>query len=117
MVSTIVSFGQLLIPLSAGLRLQPTGTQSAFRRRLITQPTRNSSSAASPEKTFQARLEKVNQTYEVPYPRLAEDKRTVSVAEFLSRYDHLATEESGEDSVVVSGRFVSVWPVASLYLD
>lgn len=49
-------------------------------------------------------MEKINQTYQVPYPRLAVDKRTVSVADFLSRYDHLGMEESAENWVVVSGR-------------
>lgn len=53
-----------------------------------------------------------------PYPRLAVDARTLSVAEFKSRYDdRLAKLESVEDPVVVSGRFTPFWIIAALYLD
>lgn len=96
----------LLIPFSAGLRLQAPRTQPPFRAQLTQQPYRNGSSTASPEKTFQERVHEIRDTCSDPYPRLAVDARRISVAEFKSRYESMAELESVEDSVVVSGRFM-----------
>ncbi|KAJ5157075.1 Lysine--tRNA ligase [Penicillium canariense] len=66
---------------------------------------RYSSSHASPEKAFQERVQEIRTVCAEPYPRLAVDSRTLSCAEFRSRYAHLKDNESVDaDSVVVSGR-------------
>ncbi|KAJ5444371.1 Lysine--tRNA ligase [Penicillium daleae] len=66
---------------------------------------RFASSNASPEKAFQERVQEIRNACAEPYPRLAVDSRTLSCAEFRSRYAHLKDNESvEEDSVVVSGR-------------
>lgn len=67
--------------------------------------TRHASSSASPEKAFQERVQEIRNACAEPYPRLAVDSRTLSCAEFRSRYAHLKDNESVEDDrVVVSGR-------------
>ncbi|KAJ5586808.1 uncharacterized protein N7459_002573 [Penicillium hispanicum] len=63
-----------------------------------------SSSAASPEKTFQERVQEVNSTFANPYPRLAADTRSLTCHEFRTRYSELADNESVEETVVISGR-------------
>lgn len=81
----------------------------AFRHPSISPPrARNSSSAASPERVYQVRLQEVQEACPEPYPRLAADQRSLSCSEFTTRYSHLANNETVEDdSVVVNGRF---WP-------
>ncbi|CEJ54086.1 Putative Lysine--tRNA ligase [Penicillium brasilianum] len=67
--------------------------------------TRHASSTASPERAFQERVQEIRNACADPYPRLAVDSRTLSCAEFRTRYAHLKDNESvEEDSVVVSGR-------------
>ncbi|KAJ5719131.1 hypothetical protein N7493_007586 [Penicillium malachiteum] len=65
---------------------------------------RNGSSTASPERAFQERVQQVKISQADPYPRLAVDKRTLSCADFRSKYEGLANNDSVEDTVVVSGR-------------
>ncbi|CAG8182487.1 unnamed protein product [Penicillium salamii] len=91
-----------------GLGLQCAGFRPASRvptqfARLTTQPIRKSSSA-SPVKALQERVQQIKDVCPDPYPRLAADQRTVSCAEFRSRYSELADNDAVEDSVVVSGR-------------
>lgn len=67
---------------------------------------RNSSTEASPENDFKERVEKIKETQREPYPRLASDSRRISCAEFRSRYSHLTNNETGDDIVVLHGRFL-----------
>lgn len=91
----------------AGLHLT-TRAQSSFRTpRLTTQPLRHGSSGASPEKTFQERVQKIQNATSESYPRLPSDPRTLSCAEFRTRYSGLANNESVKDTVVVSGRILT----------
>lgn len=90
---------------SAVLHLHTPRTQSPFwATRLTPQPIRHGSSTASPEKAFQERVQEIRNACSDPYPRLAVDERTLSCAEFRSRYSELENNESVEDTVVVSGR-------------
>lgn len=66
--------------------------------------TRNISTEASPENAFKERLQKIKNSHPEPYPRLATDSRRISCAEFLSRYNHLANNETVDDVVVLHGR-------------
>lgn len=67
--------------------------------------TRYISSAASPERVFQDRVQEVRNTFTDPYPRLPTDRRAVSCADFRARYAHLGNNETvEEDTVVVHGR-------------
>ncbi|CAG7918272.1 unnamed protein product [Penicillium olsonii] len=91
-----------------GLGLQCAGFRPASRvptqlTRLTTQPIRKSSSA-SPAKALQERVQQIRDACPDPYPRLAVDQRTLSCAEFRSRYNELADNDTVEDTVVVSGR-------------
>ncbi|KAJ5636746.1 uncharacterized protein N7484_010059 [Penicillium longicatenatum] len=88
---------------SAG-RLQQTRIQPLIRVRLTQETIRNASSASSPEKSFQERVQGIKSAHADPYPRLAVDARTMSCKEFRSRYDGLANDDSVEDTVVISGR-------------
>ncbi|KAJ5746624.1 hypothetical protein N7520_011806 [Penicillium odoratum] len=81
-----------------GTTLQP------LIRAQLTQPFRNGSSASSPEKAFQERIQEIKSACADPYPRLVTDNRTISCKEFRSRYDGLANNDSVEDTVVLSGR-------------
>ncbi|PLB46675.1 lysyl-tRNA synthetase [Aspergillus steynii IBT 23096] len=66
---------------------------------------RNSSTAASPERAYQVRLQEVQEACPEPYPRLAADQRSLNCSDFTTRYSHLANNETVEnDSVVVNGR-------------
>lgn len=99
--------------LSAGLRPFQSRFQSPLRTtRLTQQPLRKSSSPASPEKTFQERVQEVKSAFADPYPRLAADTRSLSCHEFRTRYSELADNESVEETVIISGRFS---PVSGLY--
>ncbi|KAJ5455354.1 hypothetical protein N7475_010475 [Penicillium sp. IBT 31633x] len=89
---------------STRLRLASQSRVQTLTSRLITQPIRNSSSTASPKKAFQERVQQIQGAWADPYPRLAVDKRTVSCAEFRTRYAELANNDSVEDTVIVSGR-------------
>lgn len=72
---------------------------------LLSNRIRNSSTTASPEGAFKSRLQEIQNACPDPYPRLESDQRSVSCAEFRSRYSHLADNETvEEDSVVVHGR-------------
>ncbi|KAJ5893386.1 Nucleic acid-binding OB-fold, partial [Penicillium taxi] len=73
-------------------------------RLTVLKQTRNGSSSSSPEKAFQERVLQVKDAQANPYPRLAVDQRTLSCAEFSSRFAGLANNESVEGMVVVSGR-------------
>lgn len=99
---------------SAGLRPSNSRLQSPLglpqltlqlQYQLRLRSTRHASSSASPEKAFQERVQEIRNACAEPYPRLAVDSRTLSCAEFRSRYAHLKDNESVEDAcVVVSGR-------------
>ncbi|KAJ5859180.1 hypothetical protein N7534_004457 [Penicillium rubens] len=90
---------------SAGLRLaRQSRIQTPFTPRLTLQSIRKNSSTASPGKAFQERVQQIKDACSDPYPRLAVDTRTVSCAEFRSRYAKLADNDSVEDTVIVSGR-------------
>ncbi|PYH44815.1 putative lysyl-tRNA synthetase [Aspergillus saccharolyticus JOP 1030-1] len=65
---------------------------------------RHSSSAASPERAFQERLQAVQATFPEAYPRFETSEHTVSCAEFRERYDHLVENEVEAHTVVVNGR-------------
>ncbi|KAJ5911775.1 Lysine--tRNA ligase [Penicillium subrubescens] len=87
------------------LGLVPLTPQHQLQHQLQLRSTRHSSSNASPGKAFQERVQEIRNACAEPYPRLAVDSRTLSCAEFRSRYAHLKDNESVEDdSVVVSGR-------------
>ncbi|KAJ5363900.1 Lysine--tRNA ligase, partial [Penicillium cataractarum] len=80
-------------------------TQLTPQSQVSIRSTRHASSTASPEKAFQERVQEIRNACVEPYPRLAVDSRTLSCAEFRTRYAHLKDNESvEEDSVVVSGR-------------
>ncbi|KAI9043076.1 putative lysyl-tRNA synthetase [Aspergillus affinis] len=67
--------------------------------------TKRSSTAASPERAYQVRLQEVREACPEPYPRLAADQRSMSCSDFTTRYGHLANNETVEDdSVIVNGR-------------
>ena len=87
----------------------------AFRNSSVSLPrARNSSTAASPERAYQVRLQEVQEACPEPYPRLAADQRSLSCSDFTTRYNHLANNETVEnDSVVVNGRFGPVLASAS----
>ncbi|CDM26443.1 hypothetical protein DTO013E5_4820 [Penicillium roqueforti] len=91
---------------SAGLRLaRQSRIQTFFTSRLTTQPIRKHSSAVLPgKKALQDRVQQIKDACADPYPRLAVDTRTLSCAEFRSRYAELADNDSVEDTVIVSGR-------------
>ncbi|KAJ9488912.1 hypothetical protein VN97_g4380 [Penicillium thymicola] len=90
---------------SAGLRLaRPSRIQTSFTSRLTIQPIRKNGSTSSPGKALQDRVQQIKDACADPYPRLAVDARTVSCAEFRSRYAELADNDSVEDTVIVSGR-------------
>lgn len=98
------SFGTKADPIYSAGRCLQAHTQPFIRAQLTQQSTRNSSSAASPERVFQQRVDQVKASTPDPYPRLAVDERTLSCAEFRSRYEGLADNDTVEDTVVVSGR-------------
>ncbi|KAJ5477508.1 Lysine--tRNA ligase [Penicillium diatomitis] len=63
------------------------------------------SSNTSPKKAFQERMQEIRNACADPYPRLAVDSRTLSCADFRTRYAHLKENETvEEDSIVISGR-------------
>lgn len=68
---------------------------------LLSNRIRNSSTTASPEGAFKSRLQEIQNACPDPYPRLEADQRSMSCAEFRSRYSRLADNETVEDSVVV----------------
>lgn len=76
---------------------------------------RNGSTEASPENAFKERVQKIKEAHPEPYPRLRTDNRRISCKEFLSRYNHLANNETVDGIVVLYGRFSGVlfgWPGA-----
>ncbi|OJJ39665.1 hypothetical protein ASPWEDRAFT_37482 [Aspergillus wentii DTO 134E9] len=92
---------------SAGpLISRTTGTPRLLKQPLFSSiKVRDSSTTASPANAFRDRLQEVKNACADPYPRLASDQRSVSCAEFRSRYSHLADNQTvEEDSVVVNGR-------------
>ncbi|KAI2788926.1 Lysine--tRNA ligase [Penicillium oxalicum] len=83
----------------------PSGLAPLTQPRLHPRVIRFASSSASPEKAFQERVQEIRNACADPYPRLAVDSRTLSCADFRTRYAYLKENESvEEDSVVVSGR-------------
>ncbi|KAL2821390.1 hypothetical protein BDW59DRAFT_150239 [Aspergillus cavernicola] len=71
----------------------------------ICTPRRWSTSAASPERAYQQRLQEVKESCPDPYPRFLRSDTSVECSEFRSRYNHLANNETVEDdSVTVNGR-------------
>ena len=66
---------------------------------------------------MQERIQQIKDACADPYPRLAVDTRTVSCAEFRSRYAELADNDSVEDTVIVSGRFCFLAFTMPMYLE
>ncbi|KAE8149671.1 hypothetical protein BDV25DRAFT_124064 [Aspergillus avenaceus] len=103
------------LPLTASRRTQLT---PASKHISATASTRNSSSAASPERAFRERLQEVQSVCPDPYPRFAPTHHSVSCSEFRSRYSHLENNETVEnDSVIVCGRSRLSRLYLVLYLD
>ncbi|KAL2802623.1 hypothetical protein BJX63DRAFT_414550 [Aspergillus granulosus] len=68
-------------------------------------PQRWNTSAASPEKALEHRLQEVKDSCPDPYPRLRISSISIECSEFHSRYSHVAVNETvEEDSVSVNGR-------------
>lgn len=62
--------------------------------------------AASPEKSFQKRVQDINSAHPEPYPRLDVSGHTVTCEEFHKRYEYVTIDETAEqESVVVHGRY------------
>ncbi|KAL4869156.1 hypothetical protein BDV12DRAFT_168367 [Aspergillus spectabilis] len=91
------STGSSIIPL--------TRTKYVCVSRRIGIPRRWNTSAASPERAFQQRLQQVHESCPNPYPRLRIGSTPVDCSEFRIQYGHLAENETVEDaSVTVNGR-------------
>ncbi|KAL3463370.1 hypothetical protein BJX64DRAFT_257134 [Aspergillus heterothallicus] len=68
-------------------------------------PQRWSTSAASPEKALERRIQEVRDSCPNPYPRLRKSSISIDCSEFRSRYSYVAVNETvEEDSVSVTGR-------------
>lgn len=61
--------------------------------------------AQSPEKSFQKRVEDINNAYPEPYPRHEVSEHSLTCTEFHSQYKDLKSDETAEDeTAVVYGR-------------
>lgn len=88
-----------------GLSRTPTLTHNLRPRSILEHPSylRNSSGVASPEKGFIARVQEIKDSCPDPYPRLSPDTRSVSCAEFRTRYAGLENDQTVEQTVAVHG--------------